>query len=57
MFGISGLLYIPHYISQPHHVFLIEKIDTQPWRGDLARRTQHYGYAERPSGTNPARAA
>jgi alkylated DNA repair dioxygenase AlkB len=44
MFGNSGLLYIPHYISQPHHVFLIEKIDTQPWRGDLARRTQHYGY-------------
>jgi alkylated DNA repair dioxygenase AlkB len=44
MFGISGLLYIPHYISQPHHDFLIETIDVHPWRGDLARRTQHYGY-------------
>jgi len=44
LFGISGLLYFPHYISQPHHDFLIETIDAQPWRGDLARRTQHYGY-------------
>ena len=44
MFGISGLLYIPHYISQPHHDFLMETVDAQPWRGDLARRTQHYGY-------------
>ncbi len=44
MFGISGLLYIPHYISQPHHDFLIETVHAQPWRGDLARRTQHYGY-------------
>jgi hypothetical protein len=44
MFGISGRLYIPHYISQPHLDFLIETIDAQPWRGDLARRTQHYGY-------------
>jgi alkylated DNA repair dioxygenase AlkB len=44
MFGIAGLLYVPLYISQPHHDFLIETIDAQPWRGDLARRTQHYGY-------------
>ena len=44
MFGISGLLYIPHYISQPHHAFLIDTIGAQPWRGDLARRTQHYDY-------------
>lgn len=44
MFGINGLLYIPQYISQPHHDTLIKTIDEQPWRGDLARRTQHYGY-------------
>jgi len=44
MFGITGLLYIPQYISQPHHDFLIDTIDAQEWRGDLARRTQHYGY-------------
>nr|MCU0491978.1 alpha-ketoglutarate-dependent dioxygenase AlkB [Chloroflexaceae bacterium] len=44
MFGINGLLYIPGYISPPHHDFLVQTIDAQPWRGDLARRTQHYGY-------------
>lgn len=44
MFGISGLLYIANYISQPHHAFLCTTIDEQEWRGDLARRTQHYGY-------------
>jgi len=44
MFGINGLIYIPQYISQPHHDKLIETIDEQPWRGELARRTQHYGY-------------
>ena len=44
MFGINGLLYIPQYISQTHHDKLIKTIDEQPWRGDLARHTQHYGY-------------
>jgi alkylated DNA repair dioxygenase AlkB len=44
MFGINGLLYIPQYISQAHHDMLIKTIDGQPWRGELARRTQHYGY-------------
>jgi alkylated DNA repair dioxygenase AlkB len=44
MLEIDGLLYIPQYISQAHHDFLVQKIDAQPWRGDLARRTQHYGY-------------
>lgn len=44
MFGINGLLYIPQYISQPHHDMLVKTIDEQPWRGELARRTQHYGY-------------
>jgi alkylated DNA repair dioxygenase AlkB len=44
VFGIDGLLYIPQYISVPHHDALIETIDHQPWRTALARRTQHYGY-------------
>jgi len=44
MFGINGLLYIPQYISQAHHDKLVNTIDEQPWRGDLLRRTQHYGY-------------
>ncbi len=44
MFDINGLLYIPNYISQAHHDELVTVIDSQPWRGDLARRTQHYGW-------------
>jgi alkylated DNA repair dioxygenase AlkB len=44
MFGINGLLYIPQYISQVEHNQLLETVDAQPWRTDLARRTQHYGY-------------
>ena len=44
MHGITGLLYIPNYISQPHHDHLCSAIDALPWRGDLARRVQHYGY-------------
>lgn len=44
MFGVNGLLYIPAYISPQHHDALVETIDAQPWRVDLARRTQHYGY-------------
>lgn len=44
MLGIDGLLYIPGYISIQHHDALVETIDAQPWRTDLARRTQHYGY-------------
>jgi alkylated DNA repair dioxygenase AlkB len=44
MFGIDGVLYIPAYISPQHHDALVTTIDAQLWRGDLARRTQHYGY-------------
>lgn len=44
MFGIQGLLYIPQYINQAQHDQLLQRIDEQAWRTDLARRTQHYGY-------------
>jgi alkylated DNA repair dioxygenase AlkB len=44
MFGIRGLLYIPNYIDNLEHCQLVQTIDTQPWREDLSRRTQHYGY-------------
>jgi alkylated DNA repair dioxygenase AlkB len=44
MYGITGLLYIPQYVSQEHHDYLVATIAQQPWRGDLKRRTQHYGY-------------
>lgn len=44
MFDVNGLLYIPQYISELHHEKLIKTIDVQPWRTELSRRTQHYGY-------------
>jgi len=44
VFGIDGLLYIPNYITADQHDHLVGTIDTQPWRLDLARRTQQYGY-------------
>ena len=44
MFDINGLLYIPQFINENQHDKLIQTIDTQLWREDLSRRTQHYGY-------------
>jgi alkylated DNA repair dioxygenase AlkB len=44
MFGIDGLLYIPSYLSETQHDSLMNAIDNESWRTDLARRTQHYGY-------------
>jgi alkylated DNA repair dioxygenase AlkB len=44
MRGIDGLLYIPNYLSPQQHDAVINAIDAQPWRGDLSRRTQQYGY-------------
>ncbi|OKH53442.1 alpha-ketoglutarate-dependent dioxygenase AlkB [Calothrix sp. HK-06] len=41
---INGLTYVRNFISQDEHDILLEKIDSQPWLGDLQRRVQHYGY-------------
>lgn len=41
---ISGLTYIPDYINDRLHNRLLEVINQQPWRSDLRRRVQHYGY-------------
>lgn len=41
---IKGLTYIPDYISDRLHARLIEVINENPWRNDLKRRVQHYGY-------------
>jgi alkylated DNA repair dioxygenase AlkB len=45
MFGIPGLLYVPDYLSPDEHDTLVRALDAQPWRTDLSRRTQQYGYA------------
>jgi alkylated DNA repair dioxygenase AlkB len=42
--NISGLTYIPSYISSEYQEKLLKIIDTQEWNLDLKRRTQHYGY-------------
>lgn len=41
---ISGLTYIPNFITKEEEHFLIENIDASPWINDLKRRVQHYGY-------------
>jgi alkylated DNA repair dioxygenase AlkB len=41
---ISGLTYLPNYISNQEESELIALIDAQPWLTDLKRRVQHYGY-------------
>ncbi|MEM1317083.1 MAG: alpha-ketoglutarate-dependent dioxygenase AlkB [Pseudomonadota bacterium] len=41
---LEGLSLISDFISPDEHRFLLEQVDGQPWRGDLKRRTQHYGW-------------
>ena len=41
---ISGLTYIPDFITFAEQDFLLSQIDQQPWLTDLKRRVQHYGY-------------
>ena len=43
-FKIKGLNYIPDFVSQTEHDFLLREIDKQPWLNELKRRVQHYGY-------------
>ncbi len=39
-----GLKYLPDFISVEEAEYLVHKIGAQPWRSDLKRRVQHYGY-------------
>jgi alkylated DNA repair dioxygenase AlkB len=41
---ISGLTYLPNFISQNEATELTTKIDSQIWMNDLKRRVQHYGF-------------
>lgn len=45
MASIPGLHYIADYLDETREQALIEAIDRQPWRTELRRRVQHYGYA------------
>ena len=40
----DGLTYLENYISEDEADRLVQEIDAAPWRTDLKRRVQHYGY-------------
>ena len=40
----DGLTYLENYISEDEADWLVQEIDAAPWRTDLKRRVQHYGY-------------
>lgn len=42
--SIDGLKYLPDFITANEESDLIAQIDASPWRKDLKRRVQHYGY-------------
>jgi alkylated DNA repair dioxygenase AlkB len=41
---IPGLHYLPEFLSIDEQQQAISAIDAMPWRSDLKRRVQHYGY-------------
>ena len=41
---IPGLKYIPRFLSDDEREAAIRYIDDAPWRSDLERRVQHYGW-------------
>lgn len=44
MLPISGLQYVSDYLNAEQERELLQVINQQPWRDDLKRRVQHYGY-------------
>ena len=42
--GRSGIHYTKGFILPEEQPLLVETIDSLPWRNDLRRRVQHYGY-------------
>lgn len=41
---IPGLVYVPEYVTEQYAGELWETVHAQPWRDDLTRRVQHYGW-------------
>jgi hypothetical protein len=41
---ITGLTYLPNFVTTAEANTLVAHIDDQSWRSDLKRRVQHYGY-------------
>lgn len=42
--SIPGLLYVDDFLSENEQVTALHAIDGAPWRKDLQRRVQHYGW-------------
>lgn len=42
--GVKGLVYQPDFVTTEEHDKLLQEVDARPWRDDLKRRVQHYGY-------------
>ncbi len=40
----DGLTYLENYVPEDEADKLVQEIDAAPWRTDLKRRVQHYGY-------------
>ena len=41
---VPGLKYVTGYVTARDEAALLAAVDVEPWRGDLKRRVQHYGY-------------
>ena len=41
---VPGLIYVPDFLTESQERQLVEAIDNGPWRNDLKRRVQHYGW-------------
>jgi alkylated DNA repair dioxygenase AlkB len=41
---IEGLTYVPEFLTPTEQVTILREVDRHPWRNDLKRRVQHYGY-------------
>lgn len=42
--AVAGLRYVPGYLTPQECAELERQVDAAPWREDLRRRVQHYGY-------------
>src|SRR5688572_23508333 len=41
---IEGMTYVPDFLSQSEQDAVLLEFDLHPWRSDLKRRVQHYGF-------------
>jgi alkylated DNA repair dioxygenase AlkB len=41
---MQGLRYVRHFFTDQEERVLLDAVDREPWRTDLKRRVQHYGY-------------